>query len=41
MDSHGRNFFLAYFCDFLYQIKELENLFFARRYNLLSENIID
>ena len=41
MDSEGRNFFLTYFCDFIYQIKVLEILFSPRSYNLMSENIID
>ena len=41
MDSNGRNFFTAYFCEFFYHIKELEILFFPGRYNLMSENILD
>ena len=41
LGSDGRNFSLTYFYDFYTGLKELEMLFHPRRYNLMSENILN
>ena len=40
MDSNRRNFFIAYICDFYTRLRSLK-FFFPRRYNLMSENVLD
>ena len=41
MDSAWENLFSVYFCVIIYQIKELEILFFPRHHILMSENVLN